>query len=192
MIRQITLADVFVHMDMNSSKIRNALETYLKDKPIDYVVIIADRVNDRTKRFTKLELELAAKDLYNREQSPKIANDKDYQFWIENIIHNNNRYLKTDKYPSLDLLIRNNICLQFSPDHVFYDITDNTLTPVETCTYSFNTYEDIDWNDIRILYDIYRKVEDSKYYVRCVSKVRLESLKENIGSSSPYGLSRTL
>lgn len=197
MIKKLTLADVFTDMGVDSAWLREVIE-YYKDKPDDY--IIEDVVENTTSKFTLLELILAEQDLNNREGSPKIPDAEYYKNWRENnelyMIFEYERTKKIiDKCPSIELLIENKISLQYSPNHIFHDPIDNTIFPVATHTRTFNNYEEIDWSDVRILYNIWRKEDDdSTYYMQYLNHEKLEFYKLDNAKrfNDAYGRSRIL
>lgn len=180
--RELTVADIFTYMGMDSKQLYDIVNNHYKDKPDDYKVRIADYKNDTSKFFTVLELKLAASDLVDRESSPKIVDEETFNVFIDNVIKQHEKI----KLPTFDLFKDNEICLQLTPNHKFHDPKDNTLTPTLSLTKKYNEFESIDWSKYKIIHE-YSRNFDGMYCVRGVTKENLEKSKTNY-----YGLSRVL
>lgn len=190
--KEITVADVFTYMGMNSKQLYEIIDKYYKDKPDDYRVRIADYKNDTSKFFTVLELKLAASDLHDRFYSPKIVDEESFNSFIATIdlkgFNNDSKRKCPDILPTFEAFKENEICLQYSPNHIFHDPKDNTLTQTRSLTRKYESYESIDWSEYRIIYDYYQYKDDVGYFVKGITKIDLENSK----TINLYGLSRVL
>lgn len=197
--RELTVADIFTYMEMDSKQIYDIVNKHYKDKPDDYKVRIADFKNDTSKFFTVLELKLAADDLHNREQSPKIVDEDSFNKFINEItvlrfieFNTNPKRIVPKQLPTFDIFKENEICLQWCPNHVFYDPKDNTISFTVSLSKKYNDFESINWNEYRIIYDFYQNNDEDSYIVRGITKQALETAKTSQYQNKIYGVSRVL